>query len=158
MTGLVVYDSVYGNTERIARAIGAALDGEIRAVASVSAEDVQGCSMLVVGSPTQGGRPTAPIADLLKRLPPDSIRGRGVAAFDTRMSAADSGFAMRLLLRVLDYAAPRIAKVLRAKGGNLLAEPEGFLVEGKEGPLKEGEEERAAAWARSLKAAVAGSR
>jgi len=32
----------------------------------------------------------------------------------------------------------------------LVGTPEGFLVKGKKGPLKEGELERAAGWARSL--------
>jgi len=153
MTALVVYDSVYGNTERVARAIAAALEGEARAVAAISTADIERCSLLVVGSPTQGGRPTPAVAEFLKKLPAKSVRGKDVAAFDTRVSSADSGFAMRLLLRVLDYAAPRIAKAVREKGGHLLAQPEGFLVTGKEGPLKEGEEERSRAWAQTLAAA-----
>ncbi len=152
MTALVVYDSVYGNTERIARAIGATLEGEARAVANVSPHDVERCSLLVVGSPTQGGRPTPAIAGLLKDLREDSVRGKHFAAFDTRISAASSGVAMRLLLRTLGYAAPRIAKSLRDRGGQLLTEPEGFIVDGKEGPLRLGEEARASTWAAALTA------
>jgi hypothetical protein len=48
------------------------------------------------------------------------------------------------------YAAPRIARALEKKGGNLAAPPEGFFVEDKEGPLKAGELERAAGWAKEL--------
>jgi hypothetical protein len=51
---------------------------------------------------------------------------------------------------LIGYAAGRIASGLTSKGGRLIAKPEGFIVDGKEGPLKEGELERAAAWARSL--------
>jgi len=40
--------------------------------------------------------------------------------------------------------------VLAGKSGTQVVEPEGFIVEGKEGPLKEGEVERAAAWAKTL--------
>jgi len=36
------------------------------------------------------------------------------------------------------------------KGGRLVAEPEGFIVENKEGPLKQGELERANKWAKQL--------
>jgi hypothetical protein len=39
---------------------------------------------------------------------------------------------------------------LEALGATLVADPEGFVVKGKEGPLVEDELERAAAWARSL--------
>jgi hypothetical protein len=45
------------------------------------------------------------------------------------------------------YAANTIASTLKKKGGQLLVPPEGFLVTGEQGPLKEGELERAARWA-----------
>ena len=48
------------------------------------------------------------------------------------------------------YAASTIITALKKKGGNLLALPEGFLVTGEQGPLKEGELERAVAWARQI--------
>jgi flavodoxin I len=53
---------------------------------------------------------------------------------------------------VLDesYAAGKIADSLKKKGATLMASPEGFFVKGKEGPLKEGELERAAGWAKGI--------
>jgi hypothetical protein len=48
------------------------------------------------------------------------------------------------------YAAPRIAQSLERSGGHLLAPPAGFVVEGIKGPIREGELERAAAWAKGL--------
>jgi hypothetical protein len=53
-------------------------------------------------------------------------------------------------MKVIDFAAPRIAKTLVAKGGQLATDPEGFIVIGKQGPLKEGELERALQWAKQL--------
>ena len=53
-------------------------------------------------------------------------------------------------MSVIRYAAPRLAKELEKKGGKLVAEPEGFIVENKEGPLKQGEIERATKWASQL--------
>jgi hypothetical protein len=41
-------------------------------------------------------------------------------------------------------------KALVVKGGNLLAPPEGFVVLGVQGPLKDGELERAAGWAKGI--------
>jgi len=58
-----------------------------------------------------------------------------VTSFDTRFSAKDKGIGVRILLRVLGYAAGRIANRLERKGGHLAAEPEGFIVEDSEGPL-----------------------
>jgi flavodoxin I len=57
-------------------------------------------------------------------------------------------------MKVIGYAAPKIAKSLIAKGGRQVAPPEGFIVLDKEGPLRDGELERAAAWARDVVAAA----
>lgn len=146
MNGMVVYDSVFGNTERIAQAIGHALGSSenvgIFPVSQVKPEQLTGLRLLVVGSPTQGGRPTPAIQDFFSKVPDHVIRGILVAAFDTRFSAR--------LVGIFGYAAGRIADSLRRKGATLIVSPEGFFVRGREGPLKEGELERAAAWARQL--------
>ena len=48
------------------------------------------------------------------------------------------------------FAADAIAKYLKGKGANLVVPAEGFFVTGRKGPLKNGELERAASWAKSL--------
>ena len=48
------------------------------------------------------------------------------------------------------YAAEPIAKGLKRKGGDQRLPPEGFYVADTEGPLKEGELERAAEWAQRV--------
>jgi len=152
---MVVFDSAYGNTEKIARAIGEALgsrlDVEIHRVSDIRPESVVGSELLLVGSPTQGFRPTKPVAEFLKRLRVSGLAGTRVAAFDTRFKAQEirSG-ALRLLVRTGGFAAERIAAQLKKAGGNLIVSPEGFFVEDTEGPLKPGELERAAEWARSI--------
>jgi len=95
-----------------------------------------------VGSLTQGGRPTQATRDLLNRGPQASLQGINAAAFDTRISTK--------LVGIFGYAAGRIARNLKAKGGTLIASPEGFFVKGSKGPLKEGELERAAGWAKGI--------
>jgi flavodoxin len=153
MKALVVYDSMYGNTEKIARAIADALASEAaaeaRRVGDVDPAALRAADLLVVGSPTQGFRPTNPIAELLKAAGP-GLRGVRATAFDTRFEAAalKSG-ALRLLIKVGGYAAPRIGDALRKAGAALILPPMGFFVEDKEGPLKAGELERAGAWAKS---------
>ena len=144
MKTLVVYDSVHGNTEKIARAIGDAITGEVKVlrVGEVSSSELETFDLLIVGSPTHGGRPTQAIRDFIKKAPMSAIEGTNVAAFDTRLSTR--------LARIFGYAAGRIASSLKRKGGALIASPEGFFVEGTEGPLKEGEVERAAGWAKEI--------
>ena len=48
------------------------------------------------------------------------------------------------------FAADRISESLTSKGGALVSPPEAFIVEGKKGPLKEGELERASRWAHDV--------
>lgn len=160
MKALVVYDSQWGNTEKVARAIGEALgsEPEVRVVRSGQAtpDDLTGSplDLLVVGSPTQGFRPTKPVAELLDRVTAPGLGGVRVAAFDTRFKADEvASRVTRFVVRRGGYAAPRIAARLERAGGVLVAPPEGFYVADKEGPLFEGELERAAAWAGSLAAA-----
>jgi flavodoxin I len=151
MKALVLYDSTYGNTEALARAMGVALgDAEVVAISDAAPADLGKSDLLIVGSPTQGGRPTAALTAFLGSVPTLGLDGTPVAAFDTRFASNAHGFGLRLLMKVIGFAAPRIARTLKTKGGRLAAPPEGFIVEAKEGPLKPGELERAADWARSL--------
>ena len=152
MKSLVVYDSAYGNTATIGQAIAAALGSEVQAgmVGAEARFELGSLDLLVVGSPTQGGRPTAAIQAFLSTIPPNALQNTAVAAFDTRFAPQARGLGLRLLMRLIGFAAPRIARELQGKGGQLAVSPEGFIVTGKEGPLKSGEAERATAWAQLL--------
>ena len=70
-----------------------------------------------------------------------------MAAFDTRISTADmNSRLLNILVKLFGYAAKPIADKLEKKRGSLIIPPEGFLVKESEGPLKNGERERAADW------------
>jgi flavodoxin len=142
MKALVVYDSTYGHTEQIAQAIGEAIGGQVLRVREVNPADLKGFDLLIVGSPTHGGWPTERIHSLLKASL--VLEGINVAAFDTRVVSI-----WHRLLR-FGYAAPRIAQGLERNGGKLLVPPEGFVVLDTRGPLKKGELERAAGWAKGI--------
>jgi flavodoxin len=156
MKARVVYDSGYGNTEKIAQAIGQALgppeDVEIVRVGDVQPEQVTGVPLLIVGSPTQKFRPTGATTSFLKAIPENGLQGVKVAAFDTRFpeSEIERVRILAFFVRIFGYAAKPIADRLEKKGGELVAPPEGFFVEGTEGPLQEGELERAAGWAKQI--------
>jgi flavodoxin len=155
MKTLVIYDSVFGNTEKIAQAIAEGLGGrtpvELLHVSKVRPEHLMGLDLLVVGSPTRGFRPTEAVAELLKGIRSKALDGVRVAAFDTRFKADElESVVTRFVVKTGGYAAKRIADRLAKVGGKLVAPPEGFYVKDTEGPLKEGELERAAAWAAGL--------
>ena len=80
-----------------------------------------------------------PLCTWLEGLAPGSGWG---AAFDTQVRGP------------FGKGAPEIARLLEAAGYAPLAEPEGFVVKGRHGPLKDGEAERARAWGAELARAV----
>jgi len=142
----VVYDSAFGNTHRVALRIADVL-GQGHEVVFADAmharpEEIEPGDVLVVGSPTQGGHPTEPITGFLTHLSDATLEGMPFAAFDTRVRTR--------WVRVFGYAAPRIARSLIRRDAVPMADAVGFEVTGKEGPLAEGELDRAAAWAASL--------
>ncbi len=143
MNTLVIYDSQYGNTERIAQAIADTLRafGRVQAVRVDPAHPVsfQGADLLILGCPTQGFRPTPAMQSFLGNVSYQSLGGLAVACFDTR-------FRGRLWKH---SAAPRMARQLRSMGVEPLVPLESFFVKAmkKEGPLLAGEVERAASWA-----------
>jgi len=158
MKALIVYESFFGNTERIAQAIAQALGSppevELRRASEVQPEQLRGLTLLVVGSPTRAFGPTPDTTALLKRIPGGALKGVKVAAFDTRISASDVKSAAAPLLRgltkVFGWAAKPISDALAKAGGEVVVPPEGFAVLASEGPLKEGELERAVAWAKQI--------
>jgi filamentous hemagglutinin family protein len=146
MKALIVYDSVYGNTEKITRAIYDTIipscEVKVLRAGEANPSGLASIDLLIVGSPTHEGRATPAIQNLLNKVTQLSLKGINVAAFDTR--------SQEKLTRVFGNAAGHIAGQLTEKGGVLIVPPEGFFVTGTKGPLKEGELERAAAWAKRI--------
>jgi flavodoxin I len=146
MKALIVYDSVYGNTEKIAKAMAEAIaplgEAKVLRVGEANPSELESFDLLIMGSPTHAGRPTSAVQDFLNKVTQQSLRGIKAAAFDTRVT---SKFA-----KIFGNAAGRMGGHITKKGGVLIASPENFFVTGREGPLKEGELERAAAWAKGI--------
>ena len=144
MKTLIVYDSVYGNTEKITKAIGDAITGEVKMlrVGEVNTSELEAFDLLIVGSPTQAGRPTKAIQDFLNQVTTPAFQDTRVAAFDTRLT--------RKWVGIFGYAAGGIAGSLKKNGAILVAPPKAFFVKGIKGPLEDGEIEHAADWAKEI--------
>jgi flavodoxin len=154
MKALVIYDSFFGNTEKVAQAIAAALGGppdvEVHRVSEVRMEQLSGLSWLIVGSPTRGFKPSPLIQTFLSNIPADALGSTRVAAFDTRIPLQSMPWFLRPIAKRAGYADKHIIAALTKKGGELAVPGEGFFVKDSEGPLLEGELERATEWARRL--------
>lgn len=165
MSALVVYESVFGDAQKIAEAIAEGLSPSVpaRTVAAAEApaelgEDVQ---LLVVGGPNHAmsmPRPStrkgavdqygATITDTSRGLHEwlDDVRlpgGTKAAAFDTRMDHP------KLVVK-LDHASKTEEKLLKSHGAAILAPAEHFQVTDAKGPLADGEEDRARRWGQAL--------
>jgi len=155
MQALIVYDSYFGNTEKVAQEIGKSLGSrnevKVCKVKEVTPEQLKGLNILIVGSPTRAFSPSPAIKKFLKSIPKNSLNGIGVAAFDTRISEVDiDSKILSFLVKLFGYAAKPILQKLVKKGGEPAVSPEGFIVKDTEGPLKEAELERAAEWAKKI--------
>ncbi|HSO91698.1 MAG TPA: flavodoxin domain-containing protein [Arthrobacter sp.] len=142
MKALVVYDSAYGNTRSVAETIAGSLSGmqaSSVAVGDFKPDALAAGDLLVVGSPINGWRPTPKITALLSTLGNGPLKGVKAAAFDTRVRMFIHG-----------DAAKKITHALKAGGADIIAEPMPFYVKGSEGPLRDGEIEKAEGWARTL--------
>lgn len=139
MNIFVIYDSQFGNTERIAQTIANTLYtfGPVR-VARVDSDhplDCREADLIILGSPTQGFRATPAMQSFAEKIPFAQLPDLAVASFDTRVHGPWGSAARHLTRR------------LRARRVESLVPPMSFFVKGTQGPLIEGEEDRAARWA-----------
>ena len=156
MKRLVVYDSQFGNTKKIAEAIGEVLEETARVhimrFSDVQLGDLMGIGLLVIGSPTQQFSATAGLKRWLNALPRDVLENVRSAAFDTRFTEEKINEikVLGFFVNVFGYGAKPIARRLEKKGATLVVPPEGFYVADTEGPLLEKEIERAKEWAKKI--------
>jgi len=159
LRALVVYESMFGNTERLAECVaeGLRLEGAEVEVTEVGGapSTVSDVDLLVVGAPTHAlslSRPSTR-ADAVQKGAPESRQrlglrewlgagvsespGLSIAVFDTRIDK---------VRRLPTAAGPRAAKIARRRGFSLLTKPAAFVVEDIKGPLSNHEVERAIGW------------
>lgn len=146
MKSLVIYDSFFGNTKLLAETIGKELgsDTKVMHVTDFKKEDMRGVGLLVVGSPILGWRPSENISAFLMSFGKDQLKGIKVATFDTRVKSFIHGDATK-----------KMSEMLSKLGAEVIVEPNWFIVMGKEGPLADGELERAKEWAQKITTVVA---
>jgi len=148
----VVYDSVYGNTAKIAEAmiegVGGSQSRLIKAQ-EASKDDLANIDLLFVGSPTHAGTFIESVKKFLASIPTGALQNVRAAAFDTSYDINTQKAFLRFIMKTFGYAAPKIAKGLSGKGAAVLA-TETFIVLDTEGPLQDGEVERAIEWASAV--------
>jgi len=158
---VVVYESLWGNTAAVARAIAQGIGPDALALSTAGAtrHAIEGADLIVAGAPVLGfSLPTEAMRKSIQTGPQygsnpgdfshPSMRswletltsGLGhAAAFETRISGPVPGGSIKT-----------IAKGLTQAGRTIICDGERFIVKGKFGPLRDGELERARAWGAKL--------
>ncbi|HET6866640.1 MAG TPA: flavodoxin domain-containing protein [Solirubrobacteraceae bacterium] len=166
MNAIVVYESVYGNTREVAEAIAEGV-GDARVFpVHEAANDVRGYELVVVGGPTHmhgmasSSSRHAAVEALHEdgnahRVEPGATEEPGLRAWLRDLAEGPEVRAATFDTRLdrspwLTGAASRgIAKRLRHRRYEVV-DSESFLVEESEGPLADGEVDRAREWGRKL--------
>lgn len=176
MKVMVVFESLFGNTERVARAIAEGIESKLLGseqvvvveVSKAPAQLSDDVGLLVLGGPTHAFGMSRPGTrnDAIRRIGDEAVshgigvrewvatfqpgrRGLLTATFDTRAEQ----------VRHLPGSAARsAAKALRHRGLRVLMRPESFYVADMEGPLVLGELSHARDWGAQLADAFHGAR
>ena len=143
MNTLVIYFSRYGNTQKVAESIGTELrmngNAHVLSLDDLTPSILQDADLVVMGSPTHRMNLPEATRGIFDQLPKRILKGKLVAAFDTSYKMN------RFLSRFT--AAKKLTQKLRKLGGKRVVPPETFHVMEREGPLYDGELERAKTWA-----------
>ena len=147
MKGIVVFDTTYGNTRKIAETIAETLKASgievdvfyVKDVKKLSAKDY---NFLVIGSPTKFGTMSFTVKGFLGKVKSKEWTNKPFAAFDTENPEN--------IEKKQGSAAEKIAEKLKEKQMNQLLPVLKTLVLGWKGPLQEGEIERTKEYARRL--------
>jgi len=149
MKGMVVYDTKYGNTKKVAETIADTLkqsgvDVDLFFVKDVKRFDAKDYQFLVLGSPTRFGTMSMTMKFFIGKLRDEDWGNKPFAAFDTENPEN--------LEKSEWSAAEKIAERLKEKRMNQLLPVLKALVFEMKGPLNEGEIERIQDYAKQFAA------
>jgi flavodoxin len=138
MNVLIIFDSNFGNTKKLAETIAEkfGMDTRVLHVSDYNARELKDVKLIIVGSPVNGWRPTDKIRNFLAGFSEGQLKGIKAASFDTKMKSFIAGDASK-----------KISRKLKKAGAEIIVEPQSFIVKGSKGPLFEGEIEKAERWA-----------
>ena len=152
MKGIVVYDTSYGNTKKIAETIAETLkesgmEADLFSVKKVKKLSAKDYDFLVLGSPTRFGTMSFAVRFFLRKVKSKEWMNKPFAAFDTENP---ENIEQARIENKEWSAAEKIAVKLREKKMNQLLPVLKAVVLGWKGPLQEGEIERTIEYAREL--------
>lgn len=162
MKGLVVYDSYYGNTQKVAEAIAEELRAEGHEAELVSVRDRHASAahgdVLFLGSPVRMGSVTGRVKRYAKKLDEAAWAGKPIVVFTTVLEVReDATDAQKHSHEAYDVAAGRkLGDLARSRGLNVLEDLLWVEVSGMKGPLVDTGVEKTRRFTRQLLAGLQG--
>ncbi|MBN1649112.1 MAG: hypothetical protein JW874_13835 [Spirochaetales bacterium] len=155
MNALVFYESFFGNTKQLAETvseiIGTQAKTELAGLAEAGDRNASEYDLIVIGSPTRAFSASKAMKQAVVKLTRTAGPDTHFAVFDTRMDVAEVNVRiLTVLAGWFGYAADTITKILRRKKCTVIGNEGHFFVAGSEGPLKDGEKEKAVRWAEAI--------
>ena len=131
---IIVYDTKFGNTEKIAKALAEGMKKEgvnvdCLKIDQVDVSKLGEYDMLAIGGPTHGFGLSEPMKDFLQKLENVNLSGKKAVAFDTKLKSRFAG-----------SAGKRIEKKLEKLGMSIVKSHVSAVVNGREGPIEESAE------------------
>jgi len=135
-SAIVIYDTKFGNTEKIAKALAEGMKEQgvkvtdCLKIGEVEIDKLKEYDLVVIGGPTHKLGLSEPMKDFLKKLENAEIGNKNAFAFDTKVKSRFAG-----------SAGKGIEKRVKKLQMNIVRPHSSAIVKGREGPLEEGMEE-----------------
>lgn len=135
MNAIVIFDTKFGNTEKVAKGIAEVLNTKAVKASEIELSSLEEYDLVVVGSPTHAWNMSKDMKKFFNQLKGKSFQGKRAATFDTKYKSRFAG-----------SAAKKIQSKLKKLDFEIALEPISFIVTGNEGPLAEGEMDKTKAF------------
>ena len=132
----VVYDSRFGNNEKLAQAlktgmVNTGLSVDTMKIGDFDPRTLPRYDLICVGGPTHVARMSNPVKSFFSELETIDLRGKKGFCYGTRMES-------RMNFLDINGSAKKIEGKLKRKGVHMLVPAVNVIVEGREGPLVSG--------------------
>lgn len=155
MKVLIVYDSAYSHTMKIAQAIALGFIHEknvsVKHIEAINSSALRDVETLIIGSSSNSSRPSKNMMKFLESIPKKGLESIAIAAFETKLKPGGIRISFpRLRSDRAHKISKFIDKIMLKKGGIQVLPPEAFFIRGRRGMVEREELVRARDWGREI--------
>ncbi|MHA2392113.1 MAG: flavodoxin family protein [Promethearchaeota archaeon] len=138
---VIIYETRFGNTKKVAEAIGEGLseeghDVKVNHVKEINLDEMGDMDLIVIGSPTYAGSHVPSIRKFINNLSGSKMEGKSIIAYDTHSAGGEGTFLRKAVFKMEKQIKKKLPSM------NILMNGRQFKVHGIKGPLIDGELEK----------------